>query len=95
MNDLTDNLKEIFTSFVDVLGMAVWVEILTGTPACTYYFGPFSNLAEAEKSKLGYIEDLEAEGATGIVVTVKRCKPDHLTIFDESVEIRNFQAIAR
>jgi len=87
MTEITNNLKEIFTSFVDVLGVAVWVEIVTDTPSCTYYFGPFANVTDAEINKSGYVEDLEAEGATGINVKVKRCKPDQLTIFDESVEV--------
>ncbi|MFP4121214.1 DUF1816 domain-containing protein [Coleofasciculus sp.] len=60
---------------------AWWVEIVTAEPAVTYYFGPFDTPEEAASYEAGYIEDLEQEGAQGIAVTVKWCKPDNLTIF--------------
>ena len=41
---------------------------------------------EAEASVKGYVEDLELEGAQGINVNVKRCKPKVLTISDDSGE---------
>ncbi|NJM84817.1 MAG: DUF1816 domain-containing protein [Leptolyngbyaceae cyanobacterium RM2_2_21] len=63
-----------------------WIEIVTQTPKCTYYFGPFTSEAEANIAKTGYIEDLEQEGAAQIVATIQRCnRPDELTI-DESVD---------
>ncbi|AFY72615.1 protein of unknown function (DUF1816) [Synechococcus sp. PCC 7502] len=84
--EVTDNLKEIFISFVDTIGVAVWVEIVTESPTCTYYFGPFSGIAEAEIVKSGYVEDLESEKAIIKSIVVKRCKPQELTIFDESAD---------
>jgi len=69
-------------------GLAWWVEITTETPDCTYYFGPFANAEEAKASESGYVEDLEQEGARGIKVAVKRCKPEKLTVFDESIELK-------
>jgi len=83
--EMTDNLKEIFISFVDTIGVAVWVEIVTESPICTYYFGPFSSIGEASIAKTGYREDLESESATIVSMVVKRCKPQNLTIFDESL----------
>lgn len=62
---------------------AWWAEILTTTPRCTYYFGPFQTSDEANAAYPGYIEDLDSEGSQGIVVVIKRCKPDQLTICDE------------
>ena len=62
---------------------AWWVEINTASPRCIYYFGPFDTDVEAKTAYPGYIEDLDGEGAQGIVVIIKRCKPDALTIFDE------------
>ncbi len=85
--DMADNLKEIFISFVDTIGVAVWVEIITESPKCTYYFGPFSNVGDAEVAKNGYVEDLEAEAATITSLAIKRCKPKDLTVFDESLDI--------
>ncbi len=85
--NISENVKGIFTSLLEQFGMAVWVEIITASPRCTYYFGPFGSTAEAEEAQSGYIEDLRSEGATGIVVLIKRCKPDNLTIFDESIDM--------
>jgi hypothetical protein len=80
--------KNIFTSILETFGLAVWVEIVTDSPRCTYYFGPFSNESEAESAKNGYIEDLEAEGSKGLAVTVKRCKPENLTVYDDSLDFK-------
>lgn len=65
-----------------------WVELLTDTPCCTYYFGAFESAQEAALSQGGYIEDLMTEGAQGITVRIKWCKPRELTILleDELVE---------
>lgn len=76
-------MKEVLTSFLNGLGLACWVEIVTEKPRCTYYFGPFVSSQEAEAAKPGYIEDLEQEGAQGIRVSIKRCKPTILTIADD------------
>ncbi|TVP68193.1 MAG: DUF1816 domain-containing protein, partial [Nodularia sp. (in: Bacteria)] len=57
-----------------------WVEIVTQNPGCTYYFGPFLSSTDAKVALKGYVEDLEVEGAQGILVNVKRCKPGTLTI---------------
>lgn len=76
-------MKEVLIKILQLLGLAFWVEIVTENPRCTYYFGPFVSDQEAHTAKGGYIEDLESEGAQGISVTVKRCKPTSLTIFDD------------
>jgi len=73
-------MKEILISLLNVFGFAFWVEILTETPNCTYYFGPFISQQEAQTSQVGYLEDLKAEDAKGIKVKIKRCKPNTLTI---------------
>ena len=76
-------MKEVLISLLETLGLAFWVEIVTEKPRCTYYFGPFLSSQEAQAAKSGYVEDLEQEGAQGIRVTVKRCKPADLTIADD------------
>lgn len=76
-------MRELLTSLLDLSGFAWWVEIKTENPRCIYYFGPFLMSREAEVAKPGYIEDLEQEGAQGISVVVKRCKPSKLTIADD------------
>lgn len=76
-------MKEFLANVLHHLGQAYWVEITTSIPQCTYYFGPFFSAQEAQAELGGYVEDLEQEGATGIVAVVKRCKPTELTITTE------------
>lgn len=86
MKHFWDNVKEFLTNIFQSFGWAWWVEIVTQNPRCTYYFGPFLSVKEANATKAGYIEDLEHEGAQGIAVAVKRCKPANLTISDDGSE---------
>jgi hypothetical protein len=83
MKNFWNNLKESLINIFHSFGWAWWVEIVTKNPRCTYYFGPFLSSKEAQAAKAGYIEDLEQEGAQGIAVTVKRCKPANLTIAED------------
>jgi hypothetical protein len=83
MKTLWHNLKEVLINTFDYLGLAWWVEIVTQNPRCTYYFGPFLSSSDARLSSIGYIEDLEMEGATGITMHIKRCKPNTLTIAED------------
>ncbi|AFZ32102.1 protein of unknown function DUF1816 [Gloeocapsa sp. PCC 7428] len=83
MKTFWDSFKEVLTNLFHSFGWAWWVEIVTQNPRCTYYFGPFLSVKEANAAKAGYIEDLEQEGAQGIIVKVKRCKPKNLTVADD------------
>lgn len=83
MKTILDNLKEALINTFDNLGLAWWVEIVTQNPRCTYYFGPFLSSTDAKVAIKGYVEDLEMEGAQGIAVNVKRCKPNSLTISED------------
>ncbi len=83
MKTFWDNVKEFLINIFQNFGWAWWVEIVTQTPRCTYYFGPFLSVKEANAAKGGYIEDLEQEGAQGITVAMKRCNPAILTISEE------------
>jgi Domain of unknown function (DUF1816) len=56
-----------------------WIELKTASPNYVYYFGPFSTADEAEKSRLGYIQDLAEEDAEVTATTVLWCKPQQLT----------------
>lgn len=61
-----------------------WVIIQTNIPYCTYYFGPFNNVHEAQLSQDGYLEDLKTEQAHGISVQIKQSKPPQsLTLYEE------------
>ena len=77
---LANLIEDAFTSGLDRVGLAWWVEINTSQPICTYYFGPFMSSKEAELARSGYIEDLEQEAAQGITVRIQQCKPERLTI---------------
>lgn len=88
MKSIWHDLKEILTNFFQGLGWAWWVEIITQNPRCTYYFGPFLSTKEATTALNGYVEDLEQEGAIGIEVQVRRCKPQALTIAEDVGEKR-------
>lgn len=83
-------MNDIQTTLLDFFGFAWWVEISTDFPRCHYYFGPFDSAKDAEAAKQGYIEDLEQEGAQGMVVRVKCCKPSVLTI---DAEYRNYRTV--
>lgn len=82
-------MQDFLINLSDFLGFAWWVEIKTDSPRCTYYFGPFLSMGEAESEKPGYIEDLQGEGAQVTSVIVKRCKPTQLTISDDFEEVRS------
>ncbi|ACB52554.1 hypothetical protein cce_3206 [Crocosphaera subtropica ATCC 51142] len=56
-----------------------WVEITTTHPHCIYYFGPFDSFVEAYEHQGGYVEDLQEEGAKGIIIHIKQCQPLVLT----------------
>jgi Domain of unknown function (DUF1816) len=73
-------IVEMWTSFLDLVGQAWWVEISTDEPKCIYYFGPFANAQVAGLAQTGYVEDLESEHAKVTRLQVKRCKPNRLTI---------------
>lgn len=76
-------MKELLISLLHFFGWALWIEIVTDVPRCTYYFGPFLTQKEAEVFKDGYVEDIQQEGAAGIAIRIKRCKPAKLTVDDE------------
>jgi len=67
-------LKEPVVSVLEQLKLALWVEVVTEQPQCTYYFGPCQL-----KSRFGYIEDLKQESAQVIAVTFNRVQPRELT----------------
>lgn len=78
-----NRLQQLFTGFRKPANTPWWAEITTTQPCCTYYFGPFETEIEAKEAYPGYVEDLDGEGATGIVVVIKRCQPEVLTICEE------------
>ncbi len=80
---MTNIIKELLIKFLEIIGLAFWIEIKTDKPTCIYYFGPFLTKLDAQNAQSGYIEDLQNEGTQGISINIKRCKPHTLTIFDE------------
>jgi hypothetical protein len=41
INKFLESTEAFFTSYLEQIGEAWWVEIVTKKPDCTYYFGPF------------------------------------------------------
>ena len=87
-------MKEILLNLSRALGLAYWVKIDTKQPCCTYYFGPFLKVKEAEAAKFGYLEDLKQEGALGITVSIDHFKPQELTICDELAEMFDSKVVS-
>jgi hypothetical protein len=83
INNFLETTEEILMSYLEKMGMAWWVEIVTKKPDCKYYFGPFASHREAQLSQLGYIEDLERERPKLIAIEIKQCQPKELTIFED------------
>lgn len=83
INNFLETTEEILMSYLEKMGMAWWVEIVTKKPDCKYYFGPFASHREAQISQLGYIEDLERERPKLIAIEIKQCQPKELTIFED------------
>lgn len=83
INKFLEDAKELFTSYLEKMGKAWWVEIITKKPDCTYYFGPFVSHREAQLAQLGYLEDLEQERPQLIAIEIKQCQPKELTVFKE------------
>ncbi len=79
-------MQDFLTSFLNLTGLAWWIEVRTENPSCTYYFGPFVHEQEALNEKSGFIADLEGEGAVCTLVRVQRCKqPVQLTVLHENL----------
>ncbi len=83
INNLLETSEEVLTSYLEKMGMAWRVEIVTKEPDCKYYFGPFASHREAQLSQLGYIEYLERERPKLIAMEIKQCQPKELTIFED------------
>jgi len=60
-----------------------WVEIITQSPFCTYYFGAFDTLDRAEIAKSCYVEALEQDGACGISTRVQQGSPTNISHFED------------
>jgi hypothetical protein len=78
--NLLETLQESFISVLERSRLALWVEIVTEKPRCTYYFGPFACTKPAQKAVSGYLEDLKQESAQVVAVNFKRFHPSELTI---------------
>lgn len=79
-------MGEFWLKIRNFFGLAWWIEVKTAAPPCVYYFGPFRDSQAAAADAAGYVEDLEAEGARGIAVATKRCRPAVLTVVADEFE---------
>jgi hypothetical protein len=88
---MVNKFKSVISRIIQIFISDYWAEIISERPHCIYYFGPFQTFIEAKATCPGYIDDLKSEGALGIKVVIKRCRPDVLTIYDEEVSYSNYQ----
>ncbi|MFW6357836.1 MAG: DUF1816 domain-containing protein [Chroococcales cyanobacterium] len=80
---------DLVLSCVDRIGLAWWIQVVTESPSCIYYFGPFTSAKLAHKHLFGYLEDLEQEEANIVSVDIKQTQPKVFTVEGESVEAFN------
>lgn len=79
--------EKLFVDYLQKMGIAWWIEIITRKPRCIYYFGPFAISNDAQSSSSGHIEDLEQEESQIIAVDIKRGQPRKLTIFEDEFAV--------
>ncbi len=60
-----------------------WIKVDTQIPVCTYYFGPFDSVQEAESNYADYLQDLQEEEAQGISYAIEQSCPQQLTIAED------------
>lgn len=65
----------VFVSLLLTMNRQWWIKVSTQHPQYTYYFGPFDSPEEANAEHEQYLQDLAAEGATGIDWTIEQCSP--------------------
>ena len=78
-----EKAEDHFLSMLERLGLAWWVEVKTLDPDCTYYFGPFVTVHQAQFLQRGYLEDLIQEGVQISAVELKQCNPELFTVSPE------------
>jgi hypothetical protein len=83
--------RNLFTSFLDSVGLAWWIEIGTKQPPCTYYFGPFASQSEAKEAVDGYLQDLHNEGAVDIQVQIRQMPTPKTLTIDEQGAVNSTQ----
>lgn len=83
-------LKELLIALLNFLGLAVWVEVKTDSPNCTYYFGPFLTQKEASLEQEGYVADLKSEKAQISQIMIKRLRPQNLTVVEGSESSQSY-----
>lgn len=91
MRHFPETLSKISEDFLDSLGLALWIEIITLYPHCIHYFGPFASTKEARIAIPGYVEDLKQKKAQVKTINVKRGKPTQVKIFVADLE-ENFDS---
>ncbi|PSB59114.1 DUF1816 domain-containing protein [Chamaesiphon polymorphus] len=90
----SDNQTSPISNTLNYCTPAWWIEIFTAQPKCTYYFGPFDRIWEAETAISGYLEDLHSELAQGIQTKIdKCCQPDLLTIEHDRIDNLKFKMV--
>jgi carboxylesterase type B len=70
-----------------------WIKIITQSPACTYYFGPFDSRQEAQVNQNDYLQDLQAEAAQVTSTQIlQQSPPQQLTVCEDESEFSGVRA---
>ncbi|WP_449417062.1 DUF1816 domain-containing protein [Phormidium nigroviride] len=89
MRCLPETISQLSEDFLDSLGLALWIEVITLSPHSIYYFGPFASKKDAQIAIPGYLKSLELKKAQVSTTNVKRGKPIQLIFLDTDLEEYN------
>jgi hypothetical protein len=77
--------ENILLSVLEGLGLAWWLKVITRSPNCVYYFGPFVTARQVKLYQSGYLEDLAQEKAQIESFKIEQCQPKLLTSCEDGL----------
>ncbi|MBW4622917.1 MAG: DUF1816 domain-containing protein [Cyanosarcina radialis HA8281-LM2] len=84
--EIKKTAENLLLPVLEGLGLAWWLKVITRSPSCVYYFGPFMTAKQVELYQAGYLEDLEQEQAQIESVAIEQCQPKFLTSCEDGLE---------
>ena len=68
--------RKLIRNLGNKLGLAWWAKVDTGTPSCTYWYGPFLSKRSLKVNLDAFLNDLSEEGSKDIKHSIVRCKKE-------------------
>ncbi|MBX2865010.1 MAG: DUF1816 domain-containing protein [Leptolyngbyaceae cyanobacterium MAG.088] len=65
-------MENLINQVFGLLNKSWWLEIMTASPSCGYFFGPFDSESEALEQQLRHVKDIEYQGHEVLLVSVVR-----------------------